>query len=99
MDLPGEQDALVEAVLDANPDTVVVVNAASPVTMPWADRARAILISWFGGQEMAGALADVLLGDAEPGGRLPTTQPLRLEHNPSYGNFPGEAGRVTSCSS
>jgi beta-glucosidase len=94
MDLPGDQDALVEAVLAANPDTVVVVNAASPVTMPWADRARAILVTWFGGQEMAGALADVLLGVAEPGGRLPTTQPLRLEHNPSYGNFPGENGEV-----
>ena len=94
MDLPGDQDALIEAVLDANPDTVVVVNAASPVTMPWADRARAILISWFGGQEMAGALADVLLGDSDPGGRLPTTQPLRVEHNPSYGNFPGENGEV-----
>jgi len=94
MDLPGDQDALIEAVLDANPDTIVVVNAASPVTMPWADRARAILISWFGGQEMAGALADVLLGDSDPGGRLPTTQPLRVEHNPSYGNFPGENGEV-----
>ena len=94
MDLPGDQDALVEAVLAANPDTVVVVNAASPVTMPWADKARAILVTWFGGQEMAGALADVLTGEADPGGRLPTTQPLRLEHNPSYGNFPGENGEV-----
>ena len=94
MDLPGDQDALVEAVLEANPDTVVVVNAASPVSMPWASRARAVLVTWFGGQEMANALADVLLGDADPGGRLPTTQPLLLEHNPSYGNFPGENGEV-----
>ncbi len=94
MDLPGDQDALVEAVLDANPDTIVVVNAASPVTMRWADRARALVVCWFGGQEMANALADVLLGDADPGGRLPTTQPVRLEHNPSYGNFPGENGEV-----
>ena len=94
MDLPGDQDALVEAVLDANPDTIVVVNAASPVTMPWADRAKAVLISWFGGQEMAGALADVLTGATDPGGRLPTTQPLRVEHNPSHGNFPGENGEV-----
>jgi beta-glucosidase len=94
MDLPGDQNALVEAVLDANPDTIVVVNAASPVTMPWADRAKAVLISWFGGQEMAGALADVLTGATDPGGRLPTTQPLRVEHNPSFGNFPGENGEV-----
>ena len=94
MDLPGDQNALVEAVLDANPDTIVVVNAASPVAMPWSDRAKAVLISWFGGQEMANALADVLTGALDPGGRLPTTQPLRLEHNPSYGNFPGENGEV-----
>lgn len=94
MSLPGEQDELVERVLAANPDTVVVVNAASPVTMDWAPRARAVLVSWFGGQEMAGAIADVLAGDAEPAGRLPTTFPERLEHNPSHGNFPGENGEV-----
>jgi beta-glucosidase len=94
MDLPGRQDELVRRVLAANPATVVVVNAASPVTMDWAPDTRALLQIWFGGQEMATGLADVLLGEAEPAGRLPTTLPLRLEHNPSYGNFPGENGRV-----
>jgi beta-glucosidase len=94
MDLPGRQDELVRRVLAANPTTAVVVNAASPVTMDWAPDARTLLQIWFGGQEMAGALADVLLGDAEPAGRLPTTLPLRVEHNPSYGNFPGEHGHV-----
>ncbi len=94
MDLPGRQDELVRRVLDANPATVVVVNAASPVTMDWAADARALLQIWFGGQEMAAGLADVLLGDAEPAGRLPTTLPVRLEHNPSYGNFPGENAHV-----
>jgi beta-glucosidase len=94
MDLPGAQDELVRRVLDANPATVVVVNAGSPVTMDWAPDARALLQTWFGGQEMAGGLADVLLGDAEPAGRLPMTLPVRLEHNPSFGNFPGESGRV-----
>jgi len=64
------------------------------VTMDWAPRARAVLVTWFGGQEMAGALAAVLTGDAEPSGRLPTTFPERLEHNPSHGNFPGENGAV-----
>jgi beta-glucosidase len=94
MDLPGRQDELVRRVVAANPATVVVVNAASPVTMDWADDARAVLQIWFGGQEMATGLADVLLGDAEPAGRLPMTIPVRLEHNPSYGNFPGENGHV-----
>ena len=94
MDLPGAQDELVRRVLDANPATVVVVNAASPVTMDWAPDAHALLQTWFGGQEMAGGLAEVLLGDAEPAGRLPMTLPQRLEHNPSFGNFPGENGRV-----
>lgn len=94
MDLPGRQDELVRQVLAANRDTVVVVNAASPVTMDWAPAARAVLQIWFGGQEMAAGLADVLLGDAEPAGRLPVTVPVRLEHNPSYGNFPGERGHV-----
>lgn len=94
MDLPGRQDELVRRVLGANPDTVVVVNAASPVTMDWAPAARAVVQTWFGGQEMAAGLADVLVGNAEPAGRLPTTVPIRLEHNPSYGNFPGERGHV-----
>jgi len=94
MDLPGNQDALVTRVVAANPNTVVVVNAGSPVTMGWGSEAPAILQIWFGGQEMANALVDVLIGASEPAGRLPTTFPIRLEHNPSYGNFPGENGQI-----
>ncbi|GAA4713662.1 beta-glucosidase family protein [Phytohabitans rumicis] len=77
--LPGHQDALVTRVAAANPRTVVVVNAGSPVLMPWADQVAAILLTWFPGQEAGAALADVLLGVAEPGGRLPTTWPRRDE--------------------
>lgn len=73
--LPGGQDALVEAVLAANPRTIVVVNAGSPVLMPWHDRVAAVLLTWFGGQQTGVALAEVLAGDREPGGRLPTTWP------------------------
>jgi beta-glucosidase len=94
MDLPGDQDELVRRVCAANPRTVVVLNAGSPVTMPWADDAPALLDMWFGGQEMADALVDVLTGRADPSGRLPTTFPERLEHAPAYGNFPGEGGEV-----
>lgn len=73
--LPGRQDELVSRVIAANPRTVVVVNAGAPVLMPWADEAAAVLLTWFPGQEGGNALADVLHGRAEPGGRLPTTWP------------------------
>ncbi|MEU0645927.1 glycoside hydrolase family 3 protein [Streptomyces umbrinus] len=71
--LPGRQDELVHAVAAANPDTVVVVNSGSPVELPWRDDVSAVLLSWFPGQEGGAALADVLTGTHEPGGRLPTT--------------------------
>jgi beta-glucosidase len=74
--LPGRQDELVRRVAAANPRTVVVVNAGSPVELPWADDVAAVLLAWFPGQEAGRALADVLLGVAEPGGRLPTTWPV-----------------------
>ncbi len=74
--------------------TVVVVNSGGPVLMPWLDAAPAVLQSWFGGQEMGFALADVLDGTREPEGRMPFTVPTCIEHTPSYGNFPGEAGAV-----
>ena len=73
--LPGRQDDLVRAVAAANPRTVVVVNAGSPVLLPWRDEVAAVLVTYFGGQEYGNALADVLLGVVEPGGRLPTTWP------------------------
>ncbi|HJY58863.1 MAG TPA: glycoside hydrolase family 3 C-terminal domain-containing protein, partial [Streptosporangiaceae bacterium] len=81
--LPGRQDELVRQVLAANPRTVVVVNSGAPVLLPWAQDAAAVLLSWFGGQEYGDALADVLLGDVEPGGRLPMTWPASEEGLPS----------------
>ncbi|WP_346179277.1 beta-glucosidase family protein [Streptomyces cuspidosporus] len=71
--LPGRQDDLVRAVAAVNPNTVVVVNSGSPVELPWRDEVAAVLLSWFPGQEGGAALADVLTGAREPGGRLPTT--------------------------
>jgi beta-glucosidase len=89
MDLPGRQDELVRRVVAANPRTAVIVNAGSPVTMDWAaddepDRAPAVLTSFFAGQEQAEGLVDVLLGVADPGGRLPVTVPKRLADHPAY---------------
>ncbi|NUT38451.1 MAG: glycosyl hydrolase, partial [Thermoactinospora sp.] len=71
--LPGAQDALVSAVTAANPATIVVVNSGGPVAMPWREEVAAVLVGWFPGEEGGNGLADVLLGRAEPGGRLPTT--------------------------
>lgn len=93
--LPGEQEALVRAVCTANPRTVVVVVAGAPVDLACAHDAAALVLPWLGGEEAAGAIADVLLGDAEPAGRLPVTWPLRLEHTPAFGAFPGDGDRVT----
>jgi beta-glucosidase len=73
--LPGRQDELVRRVGAANPSTVVVVNAGAPVLLPWTDDVAAVLLAWFPGQEFGNALADVLLGRAEPRGRLPMTWP------------------------
>lgn len=94
MKLPGEQDELIRRVVAANPKTVVVVNTGSAVEMPWAAEVPAILQLWYNGQEQGNALADVLFGDVNPSGKLPTTFPVRLQDNPAYLNFPGENGKV-----
>ncbi len=87
--LPGKQDELVEAMLAANPNTIVVVNAGSPMAMPWIDQARAVMLAWLPGEEGPDAMADLLFGVASPSGRLPVTFPKRIEDNPSYAYYPG----------
>lgn len=94
MRLPGDQDELIERVAAANARTIVVLNTGSPVEMPWIDRVPAIAQAWFGGQELGHALADVLFGDIDASGRLPTTFPVRLEDNPAFVTYPGENGEV-----
>jgi beta-glucosidase len=99
LSLPGRQRELIEAVLDVNRRTVVVVNAGSPVEMPWADRAGAVLMTWYPGEEGADALADMIVGVAEPSGRLPVTFPARVEDGPAGlgvegERYPGVEGRV-----
>jgi beta-glucosidase len=92
--LPGRQEELIRRVAAANPRTAVVVNAAAPVDLASADGASAVLQCWFGGEQMAAGVAAVLTGASDPGGRLPTTIPVHLEHNPSHDNFPGENGEL-----
>ncbi|WP_109523883.1 MULTISPECIES: beta-glucosidase family protein [Nocardia] len=86
--LPGAQDELVRAVAAANPRTVVVVNSGGPVLLPWRDDVAAVLLAWFGGQQLGHALADVLLGHREPGGRLPTTWPAAESDVPVLSTTP-----------
>ena len=90
--LPGDQNALVEAILDVQPNTVVVVNAGGPLELPWAARAAAILWAWFPGQELGHAVADVLTGASDPGGRLPCAFPVRLEDTAAFPTYPGAGG-------
>ena len=90
--LPGRQDELIARVVEVCPRTVVVVNAGSPVAMPWVESVPAVLMAWFPGQEMGDSLVDVLLGDVEPQGRLPVTFPRRLEDTPAFEHHPGRNG-------
>jgi beta-glucosidase len=82
LDLPGRQDELVRRIAEANPRTVAVVNTGAPVLLPWADDVPAVLLTFFPGQEYGNALADVLLGQLEPGGRLPVTWPDSADNLP-----------------
>jgi beta-glucosidase len=86
--LPGRQDQLVSAVAAVNPRTVVVVNSGAPVELPWREEVAAVVLTWFPGQEFGNALADVVFGEAEPGGRLPATWPARQQDVPVLGTQP-----------
>lgn len=92
--LPGSQDELVSQVARVSKKTIVVVNAGSPVAMPWIDEVDAVLYAWFPGQEMGDALVDLLLGEVEPSGRLPVTLPRRLEDTPAFEHHPGRNGEA-----
>jgi beta-glucosidase len=84
MELGGHQNELVQAVLAANPNTIVVINNGAPLGLPWADRAPALVEGWLAGEEGPEAVTEVLLGMANPSGKLPFTFPRRLEDNPAY---------------
>jgi beta-glucosidase len=95
MALPGQQNALIKAVVRANTNTIVVLNNGTPLVMSeWIDNVPAVVEAWYPGQEGGHAIADVLFGDVNPSGKLPTTFPRRPEDSPSYGNYPGKDGVV-----
>jgi beta-glucosidase len=94
MALPECQNALIAAVAQAQPNTVVVLHNGAPVEMPWAGQVKAILELYLGGEAAGEAAVSILFGDTNPSGKLAETFPLRLEDNPSYGSFPGDGKRV-----
>ncbi|MGN6084370.1 beta-glucosidase family protein [Trinickia sp.] len=83
---PSNQDALVEAVAQANPHTVVVVESGNPVLMPWKDQVPAIVEAWYPGEGGGNAIANVLFGKVDPSGKLPVTFPLRDADTPTWNN-------------
>ena len=90
MRMPDCQNRLIEAVAEANPNTVVVLHNGSPVEMPWIGKVKAVLEAYLGGQAVGEAEVRVLYGDENPSGHLPETFPIKLEDNPSFLFFGGE---------
>ena len=89
MNLPPAHDALIETIAAVHDNVIVVLSNGSPVEMPWVDQVDAILEGYLGGEAGAGALADILMGDVNPSGKLAETFPIKLADNPSYHYFPG----------
>jgi beta-glucosidase len=95
--LPYGQDELLSRIVEANPKTIVVLVAGSPVAMgSWLERVPAVLLAWYPGMEGGNALARILFGDVNPSGKLPCTFPKRLEDSPAHalGAYPGTNGVV-----
>jgi beta-glucosidase len=97
LSLQNDQDALIEAVAAANPRTVVVLNTGGPVAMPWLGKVAGVMEMWKPGDALGTAVAQLLFGDREPGGRLPITFPVEESQGPATlpRQFPGTRDPVT----
>ncbi|HLI69747.1 MAG TPA: glycoside hydrolase family 3 C-terminal domain-containing protein [Ktedonobacteraceae bacterium] len=89
--IDNAQEQLIEAIVQANPHTIVVLNTGAPVLMPWVNQAQAIVEAWYPGQEDGNALAAVLFGDVNPSGKLPMTFPASANDVPANtpAQYPG----------
>lgn len=94
LDMPANQNALIDAVCKVQPNTVIVLHNGSPIVMPWLDSVKGVLEMYLAGQASGAAAVNLLFGQANPSGKLAETFPLRLEDNPSYLNFPGNRSKV-----
>ncbi len=94
MCLPQNQIELLEALVKVHSKVVVLLANGSPIEMPWLEKTQAVVESYLAGQAGASALADLLVGDLNPSGKLAESFPFRLEDNPSYLHFPGKSEHV-----
>lgn len=96
LDLPGDQNRLIEAVAKVNSRTVVVLNTSNPVAMPWLDRVAGVIEAWYPGQEAGASIASILFGDVNPSGKLPVTFPRDAEQGPArnFLEYPGDGHTV-----
>ncbi len=94
LDLPGDQNQLIEAVAQANPRTIVVLHTAGPVLMPWLTKVAGVLEAWYPGQQTGAAIAATLFGDVDTAGRLPVTFPASEREGPAsaLAQYPGLGG-------
>ncbi|MFW6269813.1 MAG: beta-glucosidase family protein [Bacillota bacterium] len=90
LDMPPNQNNLIEEVTKVNKNVVVVLSNGSPIIMPWLTNVRAVLEGYLSGQAGGGAAADILFGKVNPSGKLAETFPRKLSDNPSFLFFPGE---------
>ena len=91
--MPSGHNRLIEAVSGVQPKVVVVLMNGSAITMPWADRVKAIVEGWLCGQAGGGAIADVITGVINPSGKLSETFPRSIHDTPTFPHFPAQTGR------
>jgi beta-glucosidase len=96
LNLPGNQDRLIDAVARANPRTVVVLHTSNPVAMPWIDEVSGVIEAWYPGQEAGSSIAAILFGDVNPSGKLPVTFPASDQQGPGTNSleYPGDGYTV-----
>lgn len=94
MDLPGNLSELITRVSAANPNTALIIQSGTPVTMPFVDSVPAIVQAWYGGNETGNAIADIVFGDVNPSAKLPLSFPVRNEDNPAFLSYRSELGRT-----
>ena len=90
--LPADQNQLISSVAKANPRTVVVITGGNPVAMPWLNEVAAVVYAWYPGQLGSEAIADLLLGNINPSGKLPISFPKSWQEHPAFGHYPEDPG-------